>query len=88
MVEVMFDQLSVMFKKPAPPRPAPRKLTVWFRLANQQSGARAAVNGKMYSGKNCQIKIPKKIHQNPFTSADVPRLDEGRDAPSSVELPA
>jgi len=59
----MFDQSSVMLRSPIPPRPAPRKLTVWFLLANQQSGARDATNGKIHSGRNCQAKHPNRTSQ-------------------------
>lgn len=62
-VEVMFDQSSVMFKSPMPPRPAPRKLTVWFLLANQHNGAKEATNGKMNSGRNCQANVARSNNQ-------------------------
>lgn len=56
-VEVMLDQLSVIFSKPTPPLPDPRKLILWLLGANQQSGARAATMGKANSGRNCHAKV-------------------------------
>lgn len=56
-VEVMLDQLSVIFNKPMPPLPDPRKLILWLVGANQQSGARAATIGKANSGRNCHMKV-------------------------------
>lgn len=64
----MFDQSKVMFNSPAPPLPAPRKFTLWLRLANQHKGAREATKGKANSGRNCQANIPRKSHQKTFKS--------------------
>lgn len=64
IVDVMFDQSSVMFRRPIPPLPAPRKLTVWFLLANQHSGASDASSGNIYSGRNCQANVPNRTNQN------------------------
>lgn len=63
-VDVMLDQLRVMLSSPMPPRPAPMKLTVWLRLANQHSGARDATKGKRYSGRNCQTNVARSRIQN------------------------
>lgn len=77
-VEVILDQLRVMFSSPMPPRPAPMKLTAWLRLANQHSGARDATKGKRYSGRNCHTNVTRSRIQNILepsqrVNANVPR---------------
>lgn len=59
-VDVMFDQSSVMFSRPMPLDPAPRKLTLWLSGANQQRGASAATMGKRNSGRNCHANVARR----------------------------
>lgn len=60
-VDVILDQLSVMFSRPMPPLPDPRKLILWLLGANQQSGASAATIGNANSGRNCQANVTVEI---------------------------
>lgn len=64
--QLMFDQSKERFKKPIPPIPDPIKLATGFRGATQQRKASDEVNGKTYSGRNCQSVIPRREKKKIF----------------------
>lgn len=61
---LMFDQSSVRFKNPMPPRPLPMKFATLLFGATQQRKASDESIGKTYSGRNCHKVIPRSTLKN------------------------